>query len=333
MFKRSRRHICCEYEREEVKLEDGETPKAAYMAWLTRMKLKPRSCHRHDGTPLIFSREGSGYSQVTGLAEAPGAAFRDRVPIPGEFRFHAHFVCRACRVAYALCPPEFHESSFDTFDTSMPGRTETLAKGREFVTQVNTRARGFALFVGPPGLGKTRLACNIIRELDEADSLYVRQGEVTYALRSTYGRKEIIMSHPKTNSWHNQYDDDDEEPETPLRALRDVHFLVLDEIGCTSLANDERLLLDELIKHRYERDEVKRVANMLLTRLKRLLTFNWRQTFQARARVRLAIEETLDTGLPRAYSPELYQQKCGTVFEHIYENYQDAGSRVFGNIN
>jgi len=64
--------------------------------------------------------------------------------------------------------------------------------------------------------------------------------------------------------------------------------------------------------------------------LKTLLTFNWRQTFQARARVRLAIEETLDTGLPRAYSSELYQQKCGGVFEHFYENYHDADSRSFG---
>jgi type I restriction enzyme, R subunit len=79
-----------------------------------------------------------------------------------------------------------------------------------------------------------------------------------------------------------------------------------------------------------ERDEVKRVANLLLTKLKTLLTFNWRQTFQARARVRLAIEEALDTGLPRAYTPELYQQKCGTVFEHIYENYHDATWRVYG---
>ena len=77
---------------------------------------------------------------------------------------------------------------------------------------------------------------------------------------------------------------------------------------------------------------MKRVANLLLTKLKALLTFNWRQTYQSRARVRLAIEETLDTGLPRAYTPKLYHQKCGTVFEHIYENYQDAGSRVFGNI-
>jgi type I restriction enzyme R subunit len=70
-----------------------------------------------------------------------------------------------------------------------------------------------------------------------------------------------------------------------------------------------------------EREEVKRVANLLLLKLKTLLTFDWRQTYQARARIRLAIEETLDSGLPRSYTPELFQQKCGTVFEHIYESY------------
>lgn len=66
-----------------------------------------------------------------------------------------------------------------------------------------------------------------------------------------------------------------------------------------------------------------------MTKLKTLLTFNWRQTYQARARVRLAIEETLDSGLPHSYTPELYQEKCGTVFEHFYENYQNANSRIF----
>jgi type I restriction enzyme R subunit len=77
-----------------------------------------------------------------------------------------------------------------------------------------------------------------------------------------------------------------------------------------------------------ERDEVKRVAGLLLTKLKSVLTFNWRQTYQARARVREAIDEALDTGLPRAYTPELYRQKCGTVFEHFYENQRDESFRV-----
>jgi hypothetical protein len=33
------------------------------------------------------------------------------------------------------------------------------------------------------------------------------------------------------------------------------------------------------------------------------------------AQVRFAIEDELDEALPRAYSPELDQQKCSAVFE------------------
>src|ERR1043165_4418841 len=59
-----------------------------------------------------------------------------------------------------------------------------------------------------------------------------------------------------------------------------------------------------------ERDEVKKVARQVLERLKSLLALDWRRQTQTRAQVRLAIEDTLDTGLPRAYTPELYQGKC-----------------------
>jgi type I restriction enzyme R subunit len=70
-----------------------------------------------------------------------------------------------------------------------------------------------------------------------------------------------------------------------------------------------------------EREEVKKVARQLLQRVKQTLGFNWRQTAQGRAQVRLAIEDELDDGLPRAYTPELYQQKCSSVFEHVFEQY------------
>lgn len=30
-------------------------------------------------------------------------------------------------------------------------------------------------------------------------------------------------------------------------------------------------------------------------------------------------EDTLDSGLPQTYTPEMYQNKCSAVFEHIYE--------------
>ncbi|MBI5710280.1 MAG: type I restriction endonuclease subunit R [Candidatus Eisenbacteria bacterium] len=78
-----------------------------------------------------------------------------------------------------------------------------------------------------------------------------------------------------------------------------------------------------------ERDEVKKVARTLLQRLRVLLVLNWREKAQARAQVRLAIEEELDRGLPRAYTPDLYSRKCSVVFEHVYESYFGEGASVY----
>jgi len=72
-----------------------------------------------------------------------------------------------------------------------------------------------------------------------------------------------------------------------------------------------------------ERAEVKKVARELLERLKQLLVLNWRQKSSARSQLKLAIEDLLDEGLPRVYTPELYQQKCSALFEHVYESYPE----------
>jgi type I restriction enzyme R subunit len=78
-----------------------------------------------------------------------------------------------------------------------------------------------------------------------------------------------------------------------------------------------------------ERSEVKKAARQLLTRLKDLLVLNWRQKAAARSQLKLAIEDTLDTGLPRAYTPDLYHQKCSAVFEHVYESYPERNACVY----
>lgn len=78
-----------------------------------------------------------------------------------------------------------------------------------------------------------------------------------------------------------------------------------------------------------ERTEVKRVARELLAKIKNLLVINWRQKSQARARLQEAIEQELDTGLPRAYTPELYQQKCSAAFEHVFESYPERDGGVY----
>jgi type I restriction enzyme R subunit len=75
-----------------------------------------------------------------------------------------------------------------------------------------------------------------------------------------------------------------------------------------------------------ERDEVKKVARQLLLRVRRALVLNWRQKAQARAQVKLAIEDILDEGLPRAYTPDLYKSKCSVLFEHVFERFGEAAT-------
>jgi type I restriction enzyme R subunit len=78
-----------------------------------------------------------------------------------------------------------------------------------------------------------------------------------------------------------------------------------------------------------ERAEVKKVARELLNRLKQLLVLNWRQKSASRSQLKLAIEDALDSGLPRAYTPELYRRKCSAVFEHVYESYPERDAGVY----
>lgn len=78
-----------------------------------------------------------------------------------------------------------------------------------------------------------------------------------------------------------------------------------------------------------ERAEVKKVAKDLLERLKDLLVLNWRAKSAARSSLKLAIEDTLDTGLPRAYSTDLYKQKVAAVFEHVYESYPERDAGIY----
>lgn len=67
-----------------------------------------------------------------------------------------------------------------------------------------------------------------------------------------------------------------------------------------------------------ERRIVKKVAAHLLTRLRKIQSVDWRQTVQARAKIKETIEEELDA-LPEAYTRPVFAEKCSRVFEHVYE--------------
>ncbi|MCB1210243.1 MAG: type I restriction endonuclease subunit R, partial [Verrucomicrobiales bacterium] len=68
-----------------------------------------------------------------------------------------------------------------------------------------------------------------------------------------------------------------------------------------------------------ERDEVKKVAKQLLSKVQGLLGTMWKGTQQGRSKIQDVIKDTLDEGLPRAYDKPLYEAKVGAVFEHFYE--------------
>ena len=78
-----------------------------------------------------------------------------------------------------------------------------------------------------------------------------------------------------------------------------------------------------------ERSEVKKVARDLLNKLKMLLVLNWREKSTARSQLKLTIEDVLDTGLPRSYTPDLYRQKCSALFEHVFESYPERDGGVY----
>jgi type I restriction enzyme R subunit len=46
----------------------------------------------------------------------------------------------------------------------------------------------------------------------------------------------------------------------------------------------------------------------------------------------MTIEDALDLGLPMAYTPELYQQKCATIFDHFYVSYPEREQSIYAGL-
>ncbi len=78
-----------------------------------------------------------------------------------------------------------------------------------------------------------------------------------------------------------------------------------------------------------QKDEIKKIAKNLLDTLKKeKLVLDWRKRQQARASVRVAVEEKLDE-LPEVYTEEAYWGKCDAVYQHIFDSYHGQGKSVY----
>lgn len=101
-----------------------------------------------------------------------------------------------------------------------------------------------------------------------------------------------------------------------------------------NLTEEELVIFDLLTKPEIalttqETGEVKKVARSLLEKLKKeKLVLDWRKQQTTRGMVLTTIHDILDQ-LPRAYSKDLYQQKCDTVYQHFYDAYPGHGKSVF----
>jgi hypothetical protein len=55
---------------------------------------------------------------------------------------------------------------------------------------------------------------------------------------------------------------------------------------------------------------------------------DWRKQHTTRARVYTTIQDVLEQ-LPRAYTKEIYVQKCEAVFQHVFESYRGQGQSLY----
>jgi type I restriction enzyme R subunit len=101
-----------------------------------------------------------------------------------------------------------------------------------------------------------------------------------------------------------------------------------------NLSEEELAIFDVLTRPQMkltkkEEQQVKTVVKDLIQRLKtEKFVLDWRKRQQSRAAVRVCIEETLDQ-LPRAYTPEVFRQKCELTYQHVYDSYFGSGASIY----
>lgn len=104
---------------------------------------------------------------------------------------------------------------------------------------------------------------------------------------------------------------------------------VAEQLTEEELAIFDILMKPELDVTAADRKAVKAVARKLLQTLKEAkLVLDWRKKQRTRADVYSTVKTILDD-LPRTFTPELYQQKCDIVYQHVYDSYPGEGVSIY----
>ena len=114
--------------------------------------------------------------------------------------------------------------------------------------------------------------------------------------------------------------DDEQERKLEREFAREYHLIT----------RDDRLekVAEDLVAHFMGRS-LNIVARKLLQTLKEAkLVLDWRKKLRTRADVFSTVRTVLDD-LPRIFTPELYQQKCDSVYQHVYDSYPGEGNSIY----
>lgn len=237
---------------ETIPIELECSPEEFFNAWLDllpdqRCQLHPNSTLKPDRqVSLQRFKDGVGGPLATWPASMVRSIKRGKMDRNLDLRgFYQR--CRACKLLYAGVPPEFHERSFEQVELVNEEITQALARCRGFVEQVDLHGAGFVVMCGMPGNGKTMLAANMLGATRFWNNLYVTQTQL-----SMHHRQERQERH-RPPEGGNRYRNAGTFLDTSIWGVAaDAELLAIDEIGCIALPNDELMMMDELLKHRYD---------------------------------------------------------------------------------
>lgn len=102
-----------------------------------------------------------------------------------------------------------------------------------------------------------------------------------------------------------------------------------------NLSEEELAILDILTKpepklSKKEYELVKQSAKELIAVIKKeKLVLDWRKKQSTRAKVKTAIQDICDKTLPEIYDLDIFKDKCNSLYEHFYDNYNNKDDNTY----